>query len=63
MRNVLVPGCKAPATDKDVTQCNCMVPLFAAKTTEADVARVNDPDFKQTFGRVAIGVAALCMRG
>ena len=38
-----------------------MVPLFAAQTTEADVARVNEPDFKQTFFNVAIGVAALCM--
>jgi hypothetical protein len=62
VRSTLMPGCKAPADAATVASCNCMVPILATQTTEADVARVNDPEFGQKyFSRVALGAGLLCM--
>ena len=47
VRNTLMPGCKAPSP-LDVAACNCIVPPIAKRLTEADVVRVNEPDFART---------------
>jgi hypothetical protein len=61
VRNTIMPGCNAPADADTFAQCACMVPLLAAEITEADVARVNEPDFiKQKFLHIAFGAGALC---
>jgi hypothetical protein len=61
VRNTLAPGCKAPTDPETVAQCDCMVPLLATRITEADVARVNEPDFKQRTLKVVMGAGMLCM--
>jgi hypothetical protein len=61
VRNTLMPGCRAPADAATSAQCDCMVPLIAPRITEADVARVNHPDFAKTVFNIAGGAAALCM--
>lgn len=61
VRNTLMPACRAPADAVTAAQCDCMVPLFASRTTEADVARVNDKDFGERFKSIALGAGLLCM--
>ena len=61
VRNTLMPACRAPADAPTAAQCDCMVPLFAARITEADVARVNDADFAERVKVIALGAGALCM--
>jgi len=56
-----MPGCKAPVDDKAARQCGCMVPLLAARITEADVARANEPDFKERTFEVVIGARKQCI--
>jgi hypothetical protein len=61
VRNTLMPTCKAPAADM-VALCDCMVPMIASRTTEADVAAVNNPAaIERAYARFAGGVAAVCM--
>jgi hypothetical protein len=63
VRNVLMPGCKSPADAATAGHCACMVPLIAQQATEADVAHVNDPDFKQRpLMKLAVGAGLLCSR-
>jgi hypothetical protein len=62
VRKNLMPTCQTPDSAEKASLCDCMVPLLASHTTEADVARVNDPDFKPAgFGKIAVGAGLLCM--
>jgi hypothetical protein len=60
VRDTLVPACKTPAGDQ-AAACTCLVSLLASQITEADVARVNDPDFKRAFVKIALGATMLCL--
>jgi hypothetical protein len=43
VRNVIVPGCKAPSGNLEAPQCDCIVTAIAARLTEADAVRINEP--------------------
>jgi hypothetical protein len=60
VRKTLMPGCGAPTDDKTTAMCACAVRVMAAMVTEADVARVNEPDFAKTFMAKVFGVALGC---
>ena len=64
VRNTLMPGCKAPGP-LDVAACNCMVPPIASRITEADVVRVNEPNFAEAIiAKTKLPyVTIMCMKG
>lgn len=60
VRNVILPGCKAPEPGKEAF-CACVVAMMAQQITEAEVARVNEPGAADPLAGKTIAAGIACV--